>query len=888
MAIQLSGGGATGNGLQTSTNLPNRSPLSWSFWFKWAALPAANQHLYTHITSDYSSNYVTVSIDNSVSPTTLIIASASGGTPASNTTWLTGLTTGVWRYFAFSNQTGASNFNGYMSAADSNAWTNTGSTTGGGAGTANFMALGSDSGSALSAFNGVMAGFKMWSAVLTSAELLNEKYTLRPQRTANLVRWCPFIDTGANDFINYAGNGFAWTENGTVTVNTDNPPISWGASARRIFLPSAAGVSVTPTGVSSTAGIGTLAATGGALTTPTGVASTTGLGTLGLLLWQSHWPFEDVATDAVGSWDLTAVNAPGYVAGGAPNKDRAARLIAASDQLFWFNDDLTGRDAVTISLWIYPTAEQTRSPISVSFDNNDALEDEQFRITVVSDGRLGLILRTGATTESWTTTITTEEVDFNEWNFIAVVYDGSATNVKLYVDKSAAFNTLETYLDETTAGGTLSQPAGGAGDLAIGSYHNAAGGWNTTNDFEGRIDDVRIYNTALTSAQVTAIRDDNQGTQGITQEFGGLAATGQIGTISSLGGALTTPAGVAATGQIGTPAVSGAALLTLVGLAATGQIGTVTVVTASGVAVTLSGVSSASGIGTMTATGAATIVLGGVSSTTAIGVLTAIGAANITLDGNSATGQIGTVSALGAALLTLTDVVATGQVGTVTVIVAGGVAVTLTGVSSSTGIGTATATGGASLTLAGVNTTTAIGTLQALGASDITLTGVAATGQLGTPGAIGAALLTLADVAATGQIGNVTVVVAGGVSVTLSGVASTSAIGTMTGQGGALLTLPGVSATGSPGDLTAVISQLVTLAGVSATAQVGVMTEVTGALLTLQGVLATGQVGSVTIPLPADQAGELIGTITITAALASDADEAITVTPSITGIPTLH
>jgi hypothetical protein len=76
-------------------------------------------------------------------------------------------------------------------------------------------------------FNGRAAGFKMWDTALTQAEVQAEVYTLRPQRFTNLLSWSPVFPGSGERTRDYSGNGYDWTETGTVT-DEDGPPVGWG------------------------------------------------------------------------------------------------------------------------------------------------------------------------------------------------------------------------------------------------------------------------------------------------------------------------------------------------------------------------------------------------------------------------------------------------------------------------------------------------------------------------------------------------------------------------------------------------------------------------------------------------------------------------------------
>lgn len=75
--------------------------------------------------------------------------------------------------------------------------------------------------------NGSAAHVKLWSAVLTAAEVQQEMHTVVPARSDNLVGWYP-LDTHT-DVSDWSGNGNNWTANGTLATE-DNPPVTWGGA----------------------------------------------------------------------------------------------------------------------------------------------------------------------------------------------------------------------------------------------------------------------------------------------------------------------------------------------------------------------------------------------------------------------------------------------------------------------------------------------------------------------------------------------------------------------------------------------------------------------------------------------------------------------------------
>jgi len=93
--------------------------------------------------------------------------------------------------------------------------------------------------------NGRVAAMKLWQAILTPEEIVAELAQYQPRRTANLLRYHPFLKA---ETIDYSGNGNTLTAGSTATTTEDGPPIPWGPIRPRLILPSAAAAPVSPPG----------------------------------------------------------------------------------------------------------------------------------------------------------------------------------------------------------------------------------------------------------------------------------------------------------------------------------------------------------------------------------------------------------------------------------------------------------------------------------------------------------------------------------------------------------------------------------------------------------------------------------------------------------------
>ena len=172
--------------------------------------------------------------------------------------------------------------------------------------------------------------------------------------------------------------------------------------------------------------------------------------------------------------------APGRI-GRAAGFDGKRFIVAGNIGAFGF------QDAFTLAAWIYPTAG-TGAIITRTKD----VEEEAGYGLYLKDGNIqaNLILRwldDGARVE------TVKPMELNRWQHVMMTYDGSRTaeGVKIYVDGQS--QELAIHLDDVNQNFQTRDP------LRIG------GGGGTNNRFHGQIDDVRIYNVALSPQHAAVV-----------------------------------------------------------------------------------------------------------------------------------------------------------------------------------------------------------------------------------------------------------------------------------------------------------------------------------------------------------------------------------------------
>ena len=118
----------------------------------------------------------------------------------------------------------------------------------------------------------------------------------------------------------------------------------------------------------------------------------------------------------------------------------------------------------------------------------------------VSGAACDIQLKCDATTTDSTQITASREIALYQWNYVSIVYDGSVvTNTAtIYVGGGSSNANPASKTVTSTNPGAVPLATDAANDLAIGGRS----GTETANSFDGFIDEVRIYNKALTSAQI--------------------------------------------------------------------------------------------------------------------------------------------------------------------------------------------------------------------------------------------------------------------------------------------------------------------------------------------------------------------------------------------------
>lgn len=224
-----------------------------------------------------------------------------------------------------------------------------------------------------------------------------------------------------------------------------------------------------------------------------------------------HWKFEDNGTDEIsGAWTLTEAGSPTYTASGAPNKNKAIVFDGSTQMANKDDVNLTGVSAVTICGWVYPDTFTNNNCFFAIMRRNTTDADVQIRLRLSgTSGGITAQVRAGASAATESFNSGDGALVAVRWNFVAFTYNDP--DVDVYTDSTADQSSLAQLVNTThSVGGALAITASGGGDtdLIIGAGKN---GLTSYRDYwDGGMDDWRIYDTALNSTELAAIRDDNQ------------------------------------------------------------------------------------------------------------------------------------------------------------------------------------------------------------------------------------------------------------------------------------------------------------------------------------------------------------------------------------------
>lgn len=192
-----------------------------------------------------------------------------------------------------------------------------------------------------------------------------------------------------------------------------------------------------------------------------------------------HWEADGTYLDSADGNDGTPVGDTTFADG---KKNQAFSFDGNGDYVqIGDGANLQFTSAMTLSAWIYPTGDGGHSLEGGIIVNKEG----EYEVARFHDGTIQWAIANASNAWGWENTGVIAPL--SQWTHVAVVYD--AGDVRVYVNGTEVDS-------ETLVGTTIGDAATSQNDFPIGARQGA------TRYFQGRIDDVRVYNQALTDLQI--------------------------------------------------------------------------------------------------------------------------------------------------------------------------------------------------------------------------------------------------------------------------------------------------------------------------------------------------------------------------------------------------
>jgi hypothetical protein len=223
-----------------------------------------------------------------------------------------------------------------------------------------------------------------------------------------------------------------------------------------------------------------------------------------------HYTFDDV-TSNTGSdgtaGDLTLIAGSAAYESGRINNAYKGNGVDNALGTTW--GGITGKAARTITAWVkFPVLDEKRGVITLGSrpDANDKGARFTVLVTAASGSNQVVLSIQGKTIKHETIF---SDADLNKWIFIAVTHDGSdfISGSAVSVDKGAGIVT-NTGADNTVALNTTNYTSGPKTILFSGWAAKTNDTGSVIEQANITIDDLRVYDVALTPTQIIAVRDE--------------------------------------------------------------------------------------------------------------------------------------------------------------------------------------------------------------------------------------------------------------------------------------------------------------------------------------------------------------------------------------------
>lgn len=202
----------------------------------------------------------------------------------------------------------------------------------------------------------------------------------------------------------------------------------------------------------------------------------------------AHYTFDGNANDSSGYGNDGIVHGATLTTDRFGNANSAYHFDGVDDYVRVPDDPvLDGMNSLTLSVWVKTDRVDRMTEVINKYGHGPPHLDEAYNIGIDTGGQVAFQY---ATASKYVIKITNYAIPIGEWHHAVGVYTG--THGAIYIDSHLAALSRN---DSDSAGWVNSI----ANDLLIGCGEE---GGNLKNLFEGSIDDIRIYNRALTADEI--------------------------------------------------------------------------------------------------------------------------------------------------------------------------------------------------------------------------------------------------------------------------------------------------------------------------------------------------------------------------------------------------
>lgn len=322
-------------------------------------------------------------------------------------------------------------------------------------------------------FNGKLDDIAIYNRALTAAEV-QQLYALN--NTVPTYSWSPGGATTQSITVSPATNT---TYSCTVTANSSSTTSTYTVNV----LPAP---SITATNNSVCAGNSTtLTATAGSTATPNTCANLTGSLATGLV---GYWPFCGNANDVSGNNNNGTVNGTTLTTDRFGNANNAYSFNGSNSIDIGVNGVSTANNQATLSAWVYLTSIPGGVAYIVGYGNPSNLGG------VFATGHYGGSGLFGTFSGSMFDAISNLNCPLNSWNLITTVKSSNGL-VKIYLNGNLLYS-------QTVSTPNIGNISGRIGKAV----------WNSNENWNGKIDDVAIWNRELTTTEIQQLYTQGQTT----------------------------------------------------------------------------------------------------------------------------------------------------------------------------------------------------------------------------------------------------------------------------------------------------------------------------------------------------------------------------------------